>query len=585
MTEQHSYENIPRLLRDLREAAGKTQEQLAEALVDHGKRVSRFVINRIEKGHVVLGQELAIALDSFARTESLQNSRIPTHGFSALVGEKAAYSVDHKRGIDLAKLLSAPDLTEILIVLCDESDLAFHVRSGLGTAQHEPDVTEIVPRRIVLVVPSRERVQELFGADAERGAEQRGELYGGYADRLWKHLVTQVHRFERLAGQSEGVAVEVFESRAVLNPVVVAKSRERTTCLSWPCAPSRSHAMQPEFAPIVAGAQLATWYEQQVRAMVGSSRSAARRQHFADTFLVDPSATLPEDPTRSGVMAIEHVKFSRFLPRRKLAEYEMDPGEGLAVATVLPYVRSMRSAEAIVEVLLKRRSAVLSGAEADVHGQLGFISSRITATTLWDAFCGRAALGGSLSSDPDTLLARGRFDLAMHYEDQSALVVDRLAELGAPESALAGFQSKVIDEAYRIAAARELEITYGVTFGGASLADRLELTALGDLAVPKPAGGMIIARLFTIRLEPGERDELIALAKQNDGNEIRRVAAASLLASIASGDRSELQKIAEPCGRLDDVFRAAMWDESINATFSAVLTTAVADALHAAGGY
>ena len=86
MVREHvSYENIARLLRDLRTTARKTQAGLAEELAAFGIAVDRFKITRIERGHLEMGKELAVALDSFAQAESLLNPDVPIYGFAALL--------------------------------------------------------------------------------------------------------------------------------------------------------------------------------------------------------------------------------------------------------------------------------------------------------------------------------------------------------------------------------------------------------------------------------------------------------------------------------------------------------------------
>ena len=575
MREYVSYENIPRLLRDLRVSAGRTQEAFAKELASYGTKVDRFKIIKVERGHTDLGKELAIALDSFAESEALKNAKVPTYGFASLVGERDAFVVDREGGIDLSKLLSAADLTELYVVLCDESDLAYHVRSGLRTATGGSTVSQTVPRKIVLVVPSRERVDELFGMGAAAGLQERGEFFGGYADRLWRHLLVQIHRFERLAGQSEGVDVEVFVSRAVLNPVVVAKSRQRANCLAWSCTPSRDPQGQPEIAPIVARPDLTTWYEHQIRSMIAGESILARRQHFCDTFLVPSDAASEERSGDSGVRSISRVRFSRFLPRQKLGKYELAPGEGLAVAMVLPYVRTMHAAEVRGEVLLKRRSTLLSGAESEVDGQLAFVATRVTASCMWDAIDSVEVPDRSSDDHSSNRLHRSQLDMTMHHEDQSAEMVDRLNQVSEPAASgpTTDSVSRAIDDAYKLAAMRELQDTYGATFDGVPLAERLELIDFGDIAIPKSNQTAIIPRLFKIRLEPDERDDLIALASRNDGNEIERLAIDTLLKLTRAARNNCFDTVAEEEGvhEFDDSLKSAITDPRLSLILEARL--------------
>lgn len=585
MREHVSYENIARLLRDLRTTARKTQAGLAEELAAFGIAVDRFKITRIERGHLEMGKELAVALDSFAQAESLLNPDVPVYGFASLVGERDAFVVGRQGGIELTKLLSAPDLTEVYAVLCDESDLAFHVRSGLRTAIGSPAPSAAAPRKIFLVVPSRERVDELFGSGAATASHERGEFFAGYADRLWRHILVQVHRFERLAGQSEGVDVEVFASKAVLNPVVVAKSRERLSCLAWPCAPSREQQVQPETDPIVARQDLATWYEHQLKSIIAGEPGVTRRQHFCDTFLVPSNGVVRERYGDSGVRSIGDVGFSRFLPREKLAKYNdkysLEPDEGLAVAMILPYVRTVRAGKPRCEVLLKRRSALLSGAESEVDNQLAFLATRVTASCMWEAADPGDGGGEDPDGDSSDRPQPSRLDMAKPHDDQSAEMLDRLKRVSESETvdSSTDFRSRVMENGYKLAAIAELEITYGVTFGGSQLADRLEPIDFGDIAIAKPSAPAIIPRVFRMRLEPNERDELMALAGRNDGNEIVTRETGELLSLIEAGRGDSFDAAAAKAGlgKLDDTVRAVLSDPSLSEVLAVALQAMEAD--------
>lgn len=533
MDDQARIEDIPRLVKELREAAGRTQGQFADELSEYGRPVNRSTVNRIEKGHIRLGRELASALDAYAESRKLRD-----HDFLSMVTQLKARSADGKRGTHLSLVLSADDLTDIYVVMCDESEFSFHVRSGLAAITRLGKSLPAIQRRISLVVPSRSRVRDLFGTPVATERDERAGLYGGYADRLWRHMLTQVQRFRRIAQQSEGVALEVFESDAVLNSVVLAKSSTESKCVYWPCTPLSGKQQAPDVIPVVAGSDIAAWCESQITSMIDGGHGAARRQHLGDTFVIagarDPGEP-GEDPRR--VLARE-VAFNRFLPLAKVEMYDMDSSEGLAVASVLAVVRALRRGELTAEVLLKRRSQLLSGVGGDVDGKLALLSSRVTVSAMWDAVC-TAARSGTTDGDADGSLPLSieDLDVSKHIDDQSATVHHALAALRRHQPAKAGHECEtaILDGAYRNAAVNELTLTYGLDGDGSSWAARLAPGGLDDCWIAKSEDGAIVPRLFTLILSPEERDDLERLARQNDGDELKRFAVDDLIEIIDHG--------------------------------------------------
>ena len=165
--------------------------------------------------------------------------------------------------------------------------------------------------------------------------------------------------------------------------------------------------------------------------------------------------------------------------------------------------------------------------------------------------------------------------MTMHYEVQSADMVDRLNEVsrsGLSDPATNSVSS-AIDDAYKLAAMRELQVTYGATFGDVPLAERLELIDFGNIAIPKSNQTSIMPRLFEIRLEPDERDDLIALAGRNDGNEIVRLAIDTLLKLIRAARNNCFDTVAEEEGlhEFDDSIKSMITDPRLNPILEAAL--------------
>ena len=560
MSDQARHEDIPRLVKELREAAGRTQGQFADELSEYGRSVNRATVNRIEKGHVRLGRELASALDAYSERRKLRD-----YDFLALVTQFKARSVDGKRGTHLSLVLSADDLTDIYVVMCDESEFSFHVRSGLAAITRLGKSLPATQRRLSLVVPSRNRVRELFGGHVATAEQDRVALYGGYADRLWQHMLTQIQRFRRIAQQAQGVDLEVFESDAVLNSVVLAKSSTESKCVYWPCAPLTGNQEVPDVIPVVAGSDVAAWCESQIKSMTGGGHGVGRRQHLGDTFVVAETTDSDGPDDDSGLALVHQVEYNRFLPSAKVEMYDMDSHEGLAVASVLPCVRAVRRGELTAEVLLKRRSQLLAGVDSDVDGKLALVSSRVTASAMWDAVCS-AVTSGTTDHHASRPSGSRRLDASKHIDDQSASVHHALRELRERQPVNAGQDctEAVLDSAFCNAAVSELALTYGLDGGKSSWASRLEPGALDDCRIPKSEDGAIVPRLFTLILNPEERDDLERLARQNDGDELKRIAIDDLVEIIDHGY--------EP-GRwlFDDYIMCLLTDERLRGQFRELL--------------
>ena len=567
MNDQGRYEDIPHLVRDLREAAGRTQGQFADEVSEYGRSVTRYTVNRIENGHVPVDRELAAALDAFAESKHLR-----VYGFLSRLTQLKAHSVDGKRGTHLARVLSAGDLTDIYVVMCDETNFAFHVRSGLAAGAGLSKQLAPARRRLTLVIPSNDRLANLFGGEPTTTAVERVELYDGYAARLVQHMNAQLQRFRRIAQQSQGVELEVFESDAVLNSVVLTKGAGESKCVYWPCTPLQPGGESPGVVPVAAGSDMTIWYESLIKSMIDVSRGVARRQYLGDVSVIHetPASEKPVDdsePEEHSRPALKsEIDFSRCLPVDKVARYDMGENEGLAVASVLPVVRAVHGGELTAEVLLKRRSQLESGVERADDSKLAFVSSRVRAWSMWDAIGPLAVAPGVIDGGAGGSVNAWRLDMSKHVDDQSADVHHALRVLRERQSSGAegNHGTAIVDNAYRNAAAGELALTYGLDRSVASWAARLEPGGLDDCGIVKSESGGIVPRLYIVRLNPEERDKLESLAQQNDGDEVVRVTADLLIDIIDHGQVTRL-------GQVDDFLRFALTGEELRGQFRDLL--------------
>ena len=562
--DQPDPQDIPQLVRELRETAGKTQGQFADELAAHGKGVGRVTINRIERGHVALGKELAVALDSYAKDKDLG-----TYRFASLVGQLKARAIDRTRGTDLSRLLASDDLERLYVVLCDESDLATHVRSALPVRKLE----------IVLVIPSERRIIELFGASTSNTDGERVELFAGYTDRLRGHITAQIHRFQRLAGYSPGVSVDVFESDAVLNSVIVAKTGNGSNCIYWPCTPVGAGQHNPDLPPAVAGADVGAWYENFVLSITSQNSDVGRAQHFGDVFFTfsdreSDNSTGQRDEAR--VRLIDDVRFSRVLPRNKLSEYKLARNEGLAVVAILPYYPEFSQGRDKINVLLKRRSRILAGAETRVDGQLAFVSARVTASALWKPLNERVREVGVSEGHEGAHQAVSHLDPARHLREQSAMIGHEFKDLVdsiRPDERQRHYDS-VIQDACKNAAVAELQMSYGFGSAQIPLRERLQPTELPTFMIRKVEEQRnIVPRLFTIGLTPTEADRLVAGASLYDGNEVVSVE----IREDAKHGKPSIQREPRSGGPehppYDDFLHATVYDDLLRPRFRKVIQT------------
>ena len=530
MRTQEHHKEIARLLKELRRDTEITQEQLAselntqDELRAHNRLTSRFAINRIEKGHAALGPPLAAALDAFAVSKD-----IATYQFSSLVAELKAYEIDRERGNELSRLMDSRDLDTVFIVICDFSDFAYHIRNSLPT-----------PRlRATVVVPSGDRINELFGAVFQSGIREGQRVFEEYGTRLAAHTDQQIQHLYRLAGQSTGLHLEIFESDVVLNSVVVARGGTWRKCLYWPCAPFGGSQIEPDLIPVVGSADVASWYESMIAAMIDTKSGVARMHHLGDVFLKAKDLEVKDSrkPSPPSILSqVDQARFSKFYPRRVPRRDIDGTNEGKAISLLLPYVRGVRGGVASIDVLLRNRSNLLSGVMMNPLGKLSFISAPVCVSAMFDSLASINRDSSDQSAQHKSMPTRNdrtpTYEVyrRKHLEEQAREMVAILdtvcrspncGEVPA-QRRLTAKEHDAIDTAYKIAMSEELHLAYGLAHVDGSYPDRMNVTEVRDFRVGKEEAVDIFPRLFTLEISPEERDIMLQISDRYIGNDVAR---------------------------------------------------------------
>lgn len=494
-------------VKQLRDAAGLTQQDFAaelsrsRAASEQRRTFTRNKVNRVENGHAAVDLVLAHALDEYALTRDL-----PGFDFVSLVAGVGAAELDNARGRELRHLLGTRSLDEIQIVMCDLTDFAFYVT-----------LTPLVPRLdLTVLMPTAARVQALFGTGRAE-APQESYAFGDYADRLTEHLWRQVRLFHRIASGRDGFTLRLLQSHIVFNSMAAVRHGRHVSCVFWPPVPAdRSHS-EPDVAPSIGDASVASWYARQIEqraAEASNTRSATTHSlQLSDTFLMAESlpASAPAHRSRS----------QRFLQfhRRGVHRGEIDAERAVAAfALLLPFVHSVSEGIPSIELLFRSRAADVREARPASRLRLSFFSAWVTASAAWQALNSAdyatsegptpgPGAGTSGSQAATAAMAQSR----RHPVEQSRDFMARLSEYqSSGEADEDRSTAAVLDRARRIALCDELEQFYGLERSVAE--SRLEGTHITDFRVRKDAGADILARIYCLELNPGERDRIVGSA-------------------------------------------------------------------------
>jgi transcriptional regulator with XRE-family HTH domain len=189
-------------LRKARSAKGWSQAQLGEAI-----GTNRFTVIRLESGDMELRPEMA---------ERIEHA-LGSTGLLALVArrQQLAESDELRSNRDAAvhRLMTTPRLQRVRIILVDDLDV-------YRLIENNPAVADA---RIEVVVPTAKRERQLF----------HGQPIYGHLERQIRKLAELAELVESLGSAGVGT-IEVFESPAVLFPLVLARSPAGTECAYWP---------------------------------------------------------------------------------------------------------------------------------------------------------------------------------------------------------------------------------------------------------------------------------------------------------------------------------------------------------------
>lgn len=549
---QQYHSDLAQLLKQFREAAGKTQEQLARELNQHDslrqrrRSVSRSAINRIEKGHASLRPFLADALDEYAKDNDLSSP-----GFSFLVKSQRIPETTRERGSQIDRILRNKNYSRLFVVVCDTFDFAHCLRSALPTSE----------LHLMVILPTPRRIHELFGGAVQDG-DSLPELFEGYAHRLNQHIDDQIHLIYGVCSRSREIQLEVFESDLVLNSVVLAKGDRETSCVYWPCAPFGSMQFEPNLVPVVDDAGVSAWYESQILSVVRHA-SAENRLNLGDTYVRSEDEAPSDD---SEYVPVSRPSFSKFYPQKASGDDTELDREGAAVAMIMPYVLGVSRGTRDIQVLLQWRSPASSDEEIGPGGQVAFIATRVYSST---------ALKVLSDVDCDDRQFDTYRRLRLEYlEDQSQYALDSIQNQVARTYDALTYESKstdgeqsIIEQVYRRAISEHLRLTYGIDCRADTSEDRIESTDIGNVRVSKPYGSNIVPRLFFIKLNPGERDTMIRSAGRYADTEIRTFAIDELLESI---EASDIPRESRP---YNDFLALAIGDKKISRDFARALET------------
>ena len=559
VTSQQQHWDIARHLKQFREEAGKTQEQLAQELnaSDSLKRdrrtISRFAINRIEKGHASLRPFLAGALDAYAE----ENGRA-SPGFAYLVANLRTHETSRERGNQLDMLLRSRNYSRLIVVICDVFNFARHLRVAFPT----PEL------HLTVIVPSRDRVFELFGGTSANG-DTRVELFDGYASKLNQHIDEQLQLIYGVCGRAREVQLEVLESSTVLNSIVLTKGDRDTRCIYWPCAPFGSMQFEPNLVPIVDDAAVSAWYESLLLGMIRRT-SATCQLHLGDVFLASDGDTPHEGFKRAPVSG---TVFSRFYPRKVSGHETVRHREGAAVALILPYVPTVRAGEQDVQILLQWRSPRFADEAIGASGQQAFIATRVLNSMAWRAIddvdgsddSSNAQDDGSVRCQRSTVRRNMLVDL--EGQSQRALKAIRGQVHDSVRPSANSGQEAIIDRAFASAVHEHLRLTYGIDCQNAVSNDKMESTQIMNIRVAKSYGARIVTRLFLVRLDAGERDIMIHNADLYSDTEIQAFGIDEMLEILTTHDRSS-----EP-GQYNDCLGLAIENDELNEEFTSLIAT------------
>lgn len=289
-------DRVRRALRDLRADRGLKQDEFGEQALGGA---SRFVVNRLEVGSSDLKLEQAEKLDDF----------LGYAHFVPLVEHRdrqaqVATGVDG-RDVFVGRMLQISGGAHVRVVLADDLDFCQLLHRA---AEYK---TWVPPGRIDVVVPSRERAEQLY-------------LNEDAADRLDNQVERQIRALFDLQASFEkddrGFELRLYEAPGIRFSLVHVAFHGGAEVAYWPPAPEG-----------ITSADLPVAMSADPDLCVGMSRHATALMDEVNRILPNEAMVMPE---KDGAKV--RARFIRFVSRGEEPP-PYDPREGFPVALVAPY--------------------------------------------------------------------------------------------------------------------------------------------------------------------------------------------------------------------------------------------------------
>lgn len=290
-------DKIKATVREARQEKNRTQAELGRMI-----GASRFVINRIETGATELTAELAERLDRALEITEL-HALVEQRDTSGAVG-------DNRRDAVVRRMLSAPDLQLLRIVLADETDVYRHLHRWDG------DDMTLRSTEVEIVIPTVRRERALFG--------EREHLYGHVE--FESKLLHDLKKSDRYVANS----LRMYESDDIVASLVIGETSSGAEAAVW--APlgirRRPDTVDPGALPV------GTTTERRVIADLNAHVDLliAGREPLTSN---EALCRLPDDEKSKPV-------FTRYFTVGEDQEEDVDDSEGVAVALVLVIAKCPR---------------------------------------------------------------------------------------------------------------------------------------------------------------------------------------------------------------------------------------------------
>jgi transcriptional regulator with XRE-family HTH domain len=281
--------------------AARQQKSLTQAELGRLIGASRFVINRIETGATDLTPELAEQLDRALEITELQ----------ALLAQRDVPGPvpDNSRDAVVSRLIGAPDLQRLRIVLADETNVYQYLY------RWEDEDMMLRSKDVEVVIPTVRRERDLFG--------ERDQFYGHVE--FQAKLLHDLKKSEHYAANS----LRMYESDDVVGSMVIGETPGGVEAAVW--------------APLGVRNQPATVDPGALPVGTTTDRRVIADLHAHVNSLIAGSEPLTSNEALCRVpdKAGEPV-FTRYFTVGEDQEEDVDGSEGVAVALVLVVAKCPR---------------------------------------------------------------------------------------------------------------------------------------------------------------------------------------------------------------------------------------------------